>query len=118
MKALNSEQEKTLKIDLQSIKIRLEETLQQANQSAQPVRLDQQAFGRVSRGDALQQQNMAKASLVQIRERLKQTLRALSRIDSEDYGYCLDCDQPIGFPRLQANPETPRCIKCQSLSEQ
>ncbi len=38
---------------------------------------------------------------------------ALQRIDSGEYGICVDCDRPIGEKRLQAVPWTPYCIEDQ-----
>jgi RNA polymerase-binding transcription factor len=32
--------------------------------------------------------------------------------DDEGYGVCQRCEQPIGWPRLQAQPGTIRCIRC------
>ena len=37
---------------------------------------------------------------------------ALLRIDSGDYGYCQQCDEPIATARLEVNPAAPLCIKC------
>lgn len=85
---------------------------------SEPVELDQQAVGRVSRGDALQQQNMAKANLGQCQERIRQVEDALHKIDAEEYGICEECGEPISMQRLHAQPETPYCIKCQTLQEQ
>jgi YteA family regulatory protein len=41
---------------------------------------------------------------------LREVNEALSRIDSEDYGFCVHCNQPIPFERLQIIPETRFCI--------
>ena len=40
------------------------------------------------------------------RVRLTQLDRALTEIDDEGYGACQRCGQPIGWPRLQAQPGT------------
>ena len=117
MPELNSSEIAELHSDLKAHKENLQQTLDQAKQSSETVELDQQAFGRVSRGDALQQQSMAIASLSQCQERLRQVLKALVRIETDDYGFCLSCDNPIGFPRLKARPETPFCLGCQSKRE-
>ena len=42
------------------------------------------------------------------RARLTQLNRALTEIDDESYGACQRCGQPIGWPRLQAQPGTTR----------
>jgi RNA polymerase-binding protein DksA len=48
---------------------------------------------------------------------LKDLEMALERIDSGEYGICIDCDEPIASARLDAYPMAKRCIKCQSLHE-
>lgn len=117
MSALSPEQASALNEALQTLKANLLETIQQSESSAQTVTLDQQAFGRVSRVDALQQQSMAKASQKHSQQRLRRVLAALARVDTGDYGYCLDCDQPIGFSRLEVRPETAFCLNCQAKRE-
>lgn len=107
-----------LEADLCKLKNELKQLLEQIAPSSQTVELDQQAFGRVSRVDALQQQSMAKANQNQSQNQLRNILKALARIESGDYGFCIDCDSDIGYPRLKANPATPRCLNCQSLREQ
>ena len=82
-----------------------------------PVKLDQQAVGRVSRIDAIQQQQMAKANREQDKQLLAATIASLKRIDDNEYGYCLECAEPIGYARLQVQPQVAMCLKCQSLFE-
>lgn len=96
----------------------LHELLQRSSESSEIVELDQQAFGRVSRQDALLQQNMAKATVQQTAEHLRQITQALARIESGDYGYCADCDGLIKAARLTARPESLFCLSCQSKREQ
>ncbi len=117
MNELTREQLEELSTELTGIRDDLLQTMQQTDESAQPVELDQQAFGRVSRVDALQQQSMAKASHVQCQEQLRQVIKSLARMDSGDFGYCLNCDALIGYARLKARPETSFCLKCQTERE-
>lgn len=44
---------------------------------------------------------------------LREIERALIRIHSPDYGLCADCKEEIPYVRLQANPLTVRCVRCQ-----
>ena len=47
-----------------------------------------------------------------------QVVNALvQRIDSGEYGCCLQCEEPIAFARLQAQPFASLCLDCQSASE-
>ena len=118
MSELTQKEIDELRSDLAQLRNSLTDTLQQIEKASETVELDQQAFGRVSRIGALQQQNMAKANHKQSQNRLRQVMQALARVDSGDYGFCINCNGNIGFPRLKARPETPRCLKCQSLQEQ
>ena len=43
--------------------------------------------------------------------------QALLRIHSADYGLCVDCRKSIAFERLQLEPQTLRCISCETLHE-
>ena len=77
-----------------------------------PVTLDQQSVGRLSRMDALQVQEMAKASEGRRQARLRQIQAAIQRIDDGEFGECLNCGEPIGAKRLELDPAVPACIKC------
>lgn len=46
------------------------------------------------------------------RARLDDLDRALGSIDTEGFGTCERCGEPIGLDRLQALPGTRRCIAC------
>lgn len=43
---------------------------------------------------------------------------ALARIRAGSYGICRACGEPIPEERLEAIPETPLCIDCQSRAEE
>jgi len=96
----------------------LQQQITDGGEQAQPVTLDQQSIGRVSRVDAIQQQQVAVASRAQIKQTLRQVASALARIESGDYGFCSRCDESIGYERLNAQPQAPLCLRCQTASEQ
>jgi RNA polymerase-binding transcription factor DksA len=43
---------------------------------------------------------------------------ALERINSRDYGVCIDCHTNIPYQRLYAFPAAARCVACKSVFEQ
>jgi DnaK suppressor protein len=49
--------------------------------------------------------------------RLRKLKFALKRVDSGDYGHCIDCDEDINPKRLATQPEAERCTPCQSDTE-
>lgn len=102
---------------LTAMESELRQALSDNKASSDPVKLDQQLMGRVSRIDAIQQQNMASASRAKQELQLRKVLQALRLIHEEDYGYCRQCDEPIGYARLRIKPEATLCIICQSAAE-
>jgi DnaK suppressor protein len=52
------------------------------------------------------------------RKLLKKIDQSLARIESGDYGYCLETGDPIGIPRLLARPTAELCIEAQEKHEQ
>ncbi|MCA8926624.1 MAG: TraR/DksA C4-type zinc finger protein [Alphaproteobacteria bacterium] len=77
-----------------------------------PVELDQTRMGRLSRMDALQGQEMAKAQDARRGQELQRITAALKRFDDDSYGLCLRCGDEIAEGRLRADPATPLCIAC------
>jgi DnaK suppressor protein len=83
----------------------------------QTVELDQSRMGRLSRMDALQGQAMS-VELKRRRElELKMIAAALHRIETHEYGCCVECGEDIALKRLELNPAAPLCIHCASQSE-
>lgn len=114
MDELSQEQAQELHTALLALKEQLEQQLQQAESAAEPVQLDQTLLGRVSRMDAMQQQSVALSTRGHAHVTLKKVLAALHAHEEGEYGYCRRCDEPIGFGRLQAQPESNLCLQCQS----
>jgi len=114
---LTQQQLNQLRNELSKKKQALEVQLKNSDPNTRPVTLDQQSVGRVSRIDAIQQQQMALANQQQSTQLLQGIELALRRIESGDYGFCLQCEEPIAFTRLQAQPFASLCLDCQSASE-
>ncbi|WP_299944668.1 TraR/DksA C4-type zinc finger protein [uncultured Ruegeria sp.] len=86
-----------------------------AGQDAQSVvELDQQAVGRLSRMDALQNQAMAKAQQVRRDTEIHRLQTALARMDEDEFGYCEDCGEEIAHGRLELDLAASKCVSCAS----
>ena len=48
---------------------------------------------------------------------LRQVKAALRRINADNFGTCLDCEETISPKRLIAVPWAARCIKCQEATD-
>lgn len=79
---------------------------------SEAVELDQARVGRLSRMDAMQQQAMLDATRIRNQQQLARLRLALGRIDSDDYGYCDECDEPVAPGRLRIDPAARLCVGC------
>jgi len=70
------------------------------------------SIGRVSRMDAMANQNVMKAALRSDEKRLAGLRVALANIDQPDFGLCYDCKSSIDPKRLILMPESKYCIRC------
>jgi len=113
---LTLEETKKLEEILHLLEKELVSSLDITNDSTKPVSLDE-PIGRITRMDAIQQQQMAKANRESSKLRLKQVRRALREIEMGEYGECKKCGEYISLERLKARPEAPFCLHCQSASE-
>lgn len=118
MEALEADEISFLQNELRKLEKELREQLKISEESAEVVQLDQTLVGRVSRMDAMQQQSMAVSTRAKAKLKLQKVLAALNSIEADDYGYCRQCDEAIGFPRLSAQPEAILCLRCQDKADQ
>jgi DnaK suppressor protein len=116
MDVLTQTQRASLRHALEALERELANAHELSADGAAPVDLDE-PIGRVSRIDALAQQRMVEASRSSMQLRLQQVRAALRRFDEDEYGVCTTCGEDVGFPRLEARPEAPFCIACQSARE-
>ena len=55
--------------------------------------------------------------VINARDMVLQTERALDRIDTKTYGNCEECGSPIGKARLQVFPRATLCMLCKQKEE-
>jgi DnaK suppressor protein len=109
-----------LDLDLGSIEARLRVELAEVMAAlvevadvAAIVALDQSAVGRVSRGDALQQQAIAMSRQQRLDIRRRKLDAALNRIAAGSYGMCCECEVTLDRARLDSDLAVVFCIDCQ-----
>jgi len=51
------------------------------------------------------------------RQELRKITAALLRLESGDYGICIECGQPIKAGRLEVYPYADECIECAEFDE-
>jgi DnaK suppressor protein len=65
-------------------------------------------------GSSLSEADRTEAILMSARSQRDEVLAALTRIDGNSYGQCVDCGNEIPEGRLDARPDAARCVNCQS----
>lgn len=115
---INDKKVAHFKSELLQIEQELVEALGLGEEVNEKVELDQSRFGRVSRGTALMVQAMSEAGVERDKQRLVAVRKALKRIEEEQYGFCIECDEPISEKRLEVAPETELCLDCQAYKEE
>ena len=113
---LTQEQIDELREELLSLREELDRLLRESKDAVKAVSPDP-SLGRLTRLDAIQQQKMAQEERRRRDIRRKQIGVALASIESGDYGFCKRCEEPIGYKRLKAKPESPFCMQCMSSIE-
>ena len=112
MDELTPERIEQLRVALIDLRGELERLMKATREGTRAVDLDE-PIGRLTRMDAIQQQNVAAANRRSHDIRLQQVRQALSTIERGEYGLCRRCEDPISYRRLVARPESPYCLPCQ-----
>lgn len=88
-----------------------EELIKDYEDMASPVAPDN-AIGRISRMDAINNKSISEAALRQAREKLQKLNYVLGKVGSTDFGICHKCGKSIPLGRLLVKPESLFCVEC------
>jgi DnaK suppressor protein len=97
---------------LRTLRRQAEEAIESLQERDQPVELDQTVQGRVSRIDAIAQQQMARASKTRLLAELQRIDAAIARAERGVFGTCCRCAMAIEPRRLEADPTVALCMDC------
>ena len=70
------------------------------------------AIGRISRMDAINNKSVLEAALREAQSKLIQLKAINKKITSSDFGLCKTCKKSIPFGRLMIRPESQLCVNC------
>jgi len=70
------------------------------------------AIGRISRMDAINNKSVIEAALRKSKEKLEKLNFALSNIDDPDFGLCVNCHKAIPLGRILIMPQSRTCVGC------
>lgn len=87
------------------------EEVRHLEDATQPI-APENAIGRVSRMDAINNKSVSEAALRSSKKKLSSLEAALTKIDDPDFGICVRCRQAIAPARLMFLPQSNRCVRC------
>ncbi len=108
---MTREEKERLKDKLLQEKAKVEKRVSSLKELTKSIAPDN-AIGRVSRMDAINNKSVNEAALRTAENKLKSIDNALQKIDHNDFGKCRRCGQPIPMGRLVVMPESSLCIRC------
>ncbi len=88
-----------------------EKIIKDYQEQTKPVSPDD-AIGRVSRMDAINNKSVVEASLRKAEEKLRGLEYVLDNIDDPDFGRCKNCKTEIPIGRILFRPESVLCVNC------
>ena len=88
-----------------------EKLIEEYKELTKPVAPDE-AIGRISRMDAINNKSVTEATLRKAEQKLKNLQRVLSQFGTPEFGLCLSCKKVIPIGRILIRPESLYCINC------
>ena len=88
-----------------------EESIIEYKEVTQPI-APENAIGRVSRMDAINNKSVVEAALRKAQEKLRSLKELKDKIGDKDFGRCRKCHQVIPLPRILFMPQSPYCVNC------
>jgi RNA polymerase-binding transcription factor len=70
------------------------------------------AIGRISRMDAINNKSVVEAALRQAEEKLEKLKFMLNQTGEKDFGLCVKCKKPIPIGRILLMPQSRHCVNC------
>lgn len=107
-----------MNMDKTEVRLKIEEeilitqsSISELASQAKPI-APENAIGRISRMDAINNKSVIEASLRQNEDKLKKLEHALDAVDNPDFGICVRCMKPIPLGRIMLMPHSTRCVNC------
>lgn len=91
----------------------LREEILELKELTKPI-APENAIGRVSRMDAINNKSINEAALRKSEEKYRKLEVALNKVDEDYFGLCGACGNEIPVGRLMLMPESPFCVTCAS----
>ena len=96
---------------LEGVLAEIEDYLSKSEDAAEAVSPDK-SLGRLSRMEAMQDQQLVLEVRRRHKRRKADVLNAIARLEQDQYGNCIFCGNQISADRLDVFPEVQICVNC------
>lgn len=88
-----------------------EQKIKEYSELSKPIS-PENAIGRVSRMDAINNKSIVEAALRESKKKLSDLKFVENLIDKDNFGICMSCKQSITVARILFRPQSKKCVKC------
>lgn len=100
-----------IRANIESEISKTEKQIEEYKELTRPV-APENAIGRISRMDAINNKSVTEAALRKAKDKLQKLRFALTKVDDDDFGICFKCKQVIPLGRILIMPQSRACVKC------
>lgn len=108
---MEAQQTKEVKAVIEQEIIKTKALVKEYKEITQPIE-PENAIGRISRMDAINNKSVNEAALRQAQEKLKKLEYALKHVEAEGFGICARCNKSIPIGRVMIMPQSRFCVNC------
>jgi len=108
---MTQEELKKIEKEIKTMIKELQKEIIDLEESAAPVS-PENAIGRISRMDAINNKSVVEASLRHRKKKLSKLQLALSKVYQPGFGECESCGRKINPKRLMLMPQSDKCVNC------
>lgn len=108
---MDQRQKEEIRKKIQGAITETEQSIANLEELTKPIAPDN-AIGRLSRMDAINNRSINQSTLNSSRHKLNMLNKALDHIGDPEFGICADCGEPIPLGRIMIMPESNLCVRC------
>ena len=110
---MTEEQRDQVKKSIENSILTTKNTIASLEELTKPIS-PENAIGRVSRMDAINNKSVNEAALRNLKNKLALLEAAIQRVNQKSFGLCNLCNLPIPIQRILLMPQSNRCVNCAS----
>lgn len=108
---MTDEERKEIREKIAAKQAQLRERIAEYRELTKPI-APENAIGRVSRMDAINNKSVNEAALRQAEKQFADLERALGRLEDDRFGLCVRCGEKIPMGRIVLMPGATTCVRC------